>query len=97
MSPPRVESTITLGNLITIAVLVFGGGTAWATMRAENQATRDLIAVQERRIDDMTRGASDRELRIRSLELGAGRTDEKLVNILAGLSRIEEQLRAGQP
>lgn len=92
MSPPKIDPTVSLGNLLTIALLVFGGGTAWATMRAETQATANLIAIQAGRIDQIERSAADRELRIRSLELGAGRMDEKLLNILAALNRIEDRL-----
>lgn len=92
----RFERTVSLGNLVTILLLVFGGGAAWQTMKSDVAATRLLIASADSRISAFERGAQEREMRIRSLELGASRYDEKLLNILASLDRIEQRLGGDQ-
>lgn len=101
MTTPKIERTISIGTILTLLVLVFGGGNAWMRVQAKQEGLAHQIAALSERITGMDtefqRGAQDRELRIRALELGAGRVDEKLLNILAGIDRIEERLEGVVP
>ncbi len=85
MAPPRLDWTISLGNVITI----MGGVVAIVMAYA---ALDGAVAGLQERFAHYERGAQDREARIRALELGASRTDERLVNIMAALERIERRL-----
>ena len=50
------------------------------------------VDVLEGAIETMAQNSLDREARIRALELGASRTEERLITIQTGLSRIERLL-----
>lgn len=78
------------------AVMLIGIGVTWGVTTATSNAQ---MAAMDGRIAALERAGYDRETRLRSLELGASRQDEKLLGILAGitdlrmqLGRIEEQL-----
>jgi hypothetical protein len=95
MSPPVFENRISLTTLVAaanLALLLVGGGAAYATIRAELRIAHEADARLTLDIAALRNEAATRELRIRSLELGAGRTEEKLTSILAALTRIERQL-----
>lgn len=92
----RLDYSISLGTLATLAVMILGGGTAWGTMRADMGATRALIAVQAERITTVELAAAASEARIRALELSDGRKDERLNAILSTLGRIEQALGQGR-
>lgn len=95
MSPPTTESRISLTTILAalnLALALIGGGVAYATIQSE---LRVALASDVRTIAEITVIRTDgvaHKGRIRSLELGAGRTEEKLTNILASLARIERQL-----
>jgi hypothetical protein len=95
MSPLSFENRISLTTIVAalnLALALIGGGAAYATIRAE---LRVAHATDARIISEIAAIRSEgviQETRIRSLELGAGRTEEKLTNILASLVRIERQL-----
>ncbi|MES2845651.1 MAG: hypothetical protein V4747_11530 [Pseudomonadota bacterium] len=85
MTVPKFENTWTIGNILTLAAMVFGGFYALAILRADAASLRSNV-------DDLKLNMIQQEARVRSLEMGAGRTEEKLINILAGISRVERQL-----
>lgn len=85
MSGPERMNTISTGNLITIAVVI-------ATAAASFATTQTNLTSLEKQIVEIEQAAISREARIRALELGAGRVDEKLINILSVLARIETQI-----
>ncbi len=85
MTVPKFENTWTIGNILTLAAMVFGGFYALAILRADAASLRSNV-------DELKINLMQQEARVRSLEMGAGRTEEKLINILAGLSRIEQSL-----
>jgi hypothetical protein len=88
MTPPRYDNRFNLTTVVAaanLALLLVGGGMAYQKLSgALENNSRDIAGLQ---VD-----ASARDARIHSLELGAGRTDEKLTNILSILARIERQL-----
>jgi hypothetical protein len=95
VNAPTYENRFNLTTLVAaanLALLLVGGGSAYATVRAELKAAHetDLRVMSE--IATIRAEAANREARVRALELGAGRTEEKLNNIIEGLARIERQL-----
>jgi hypothetical protein len=101
MSPPTYENRISLTTIVAalnLALALIGGGAAYATIRAELQVAHATDARIVAEIAAIRSDATAQEGRIRSLELGAGRTEEKFSSILASLARIERQLegRAGR-
>ncbi|MGC4008860.1 MAG: hypothetical protein QM805_07715 [Pseudomonas sp.] len=82
--------------LVSLIGLVWWGGTTLTSLQAATMAltaalqdTRAVIA-QDRTV------STQMEVRIRALETQAGRTDEKLSNILSSVTRIERQLEDGK-
>lgn len=71
--------------LASLVGLVWWGGT---TLTELQTSTTALTAALEK---DRTT-AAQMEVRVRTLETQAGRTDEKLANILSAVTRIERQL-----
>ena len=90
-----LTSEISLGNLLSMGTVVVGISVGWATLRAEVTAMHTSDKRLEALIEQARADATQREARIRALELGAGRTEEKLISILATLNRIEQQLAEG--
>tara|TARA_R110000868_G_scaffold307378_2_gene568846 strand:- start:7536 stop:7832 length:297 start_codon:yes stop_codon:yes gene_type:complete len=86
----------TLLSAASLFVLIVGGGAAFQAVRSGLEEQQRTTARLEQLIAAQNVGATAREARISALELSAGRTDERLVSILAILSRIERQLE-GQP
>lgn len=50
------------------------------------------MAVQNGRLDRLELAGSDREARLRGLELGMARQDEKLLNILNGIKSLNDSI-----
>ncbi len=71
---PKVEARITLGNLITIGVLLVSVAVAWGTANAEINQVQGEIADHESRL---------RILESRVIE-GLSRIDQRLSNLEAG-------------
>lgn len=91
------------GFLFTIGTSAVAIGTVWGQGRAELAAlAASVIERLETKQEAINRlnievaaietAATAREARIRSLELGQGRTEERLIAIQAILARIEKQL-----
>lgn len=93
MNIPKFDNTWTFGNTLTLIVIVLGGVAAYtelhATMRAQGQA---LSQYRETVIETRS-SVMNNDSRIRALELGAGRIEERLVSINAALARIEASLK----
>jgi hypothetical protein len=97
MSPPTFENRFSLTTIVAalnLALALIGGGAAYATIRAELRVAHATDARIFSEIAAIRGEAVAQEGRIRLLELGAGRNEEKLTNILASLARIERQLEA---
>lgn len=79
----RFENVLNWGNIITLVFMGVGGLIAFSKVQAEVTYMRDALN-EMRREDDAT------EIRLRSLELGFGRIEERLIaiqNILQNASR----------
>ena len=70
----RFENVLNWGNIIVLAVMLLSGLTAFNKVQAEVQYLRDVVM-------ESRRGADATELRLRSLELGFGRIEERLIAI----------------
>jgi hypothetical protein len=95
MNAPVYENRFNLTTIVAavnLALLLVGGGAIYATIKADLRVAQDAAIRQNGEISDIRVSVASNEARIRALELGAGRTEEKLNNILEGLTRIERQL-----
>lgn len=83
-----MDMSFNLGNVLTIisGIIAF----VWQYSRMSSALER-----LEEHNEEIARGARDQELRVRALEIGATRTDEKLLSILAILQEIRSELRRG--
>lgn len=102
MTKPGFQWQISLGNVIQIALLLLGVGISWATFDARITNNTDAIkaardaseaAIKAARVET-ERITSDHEARLRVVETGLTRTDERLTSILSILSRIDARLEA---
>lgn len=91
MTRMRFENVLNWGNVLTLAVMGIGGMWAFSKVQAEVAYMREAV-VELRRENDQT------EIRLRTLELGFGRVDERLVSIQNDIQRLlrqQEQDRQG--
>ncbi len=70
----RFENVLNWGNVLTLIVMGVGGLIAFSKVQSEVTYMRDAL-IEMRREDDAT------EVRLRSLELGFGRIEERLIAI----------------
>ena len=92
MNIPDSPQIRTLLSAASLLVLIIGGGIAWGTMQsqlAEQGRTTERLEIL---INTQQASGQVRDGRITSLELGAGRVDERLINILTGINEIKRQL-----
>jgi hypothetical protein len=82
-SPMRWD--FSLGNLINLAAMGVAVAVAWGSMSERSDLTHKGI----KELESMQNAA---EARIRSLETGQVRSDERLASILQIVSRIETRL-----
>lgn len=82
---PKFENMLSWGNVITIGLLLVGGITAFSNMKTES-------AYMKAALDSMIADQRDYEVRLRALELGSGRVEEKLNAITLTLQRIDKVL-----
>lgn len=84
MTMMKFENVVNWGNIITLAVMGVGGLWAFSKVQAEVTYMREAV-VEMRRESDAT------EVRLRTLELGFGRVDERLVSIQNDIQRLLRQ------
>lgn len=78
--------------LVSLVGLVWWGATTLTQLQAATNAlTAALGEMRAMTAQDRTASAQ-MEVRVRTLETQAGRSDEKLANILSAVTRIERQL-----
>ena len=83
--PLEFDNKISLGHLITLAVLMFGGVVGYSNLLAQQAQTTLEVAV-------LTKMSNDRELRIRAVEIAqAGQTSD-LRTIQIGIAEIKAVL-----
>lgn len=78
---PRFENMWTIGNIITIISMVVAGLTAFIQVRADVQQLREIV--MELKADNAAE-----EVRLRSVELGFGRVEERLVSMQTLLQQL---------
>lgn len=108
MSAPKIDNTITTGNMLSICTILVAAGVAWGVVNSDvaalrrsldQQATRteQVAAAVDRAAAERTAQLSAQEARVRTLEAVAARDGARLDAILQSLARIEARLdRSGQ-
>lgn len=93
---PKFDYTWTIGNLLTLAILGFGGVGVYSQINQQINVQAEILRQTQEQVRqlkvELDRAETSNETRIRALELGAGRVEEKLISIGASLNRIEAKL-----
>ncbi len=92
MSGPKFTGQISVGNLIQIAILVFGLGVGWTTLQAADREHAQSITLNASQIKEIEQARQRALERLRALEQDNARDDERISLILQILARIEAQL-----
>jgi hypothetical protein len=82
---PSITPNISLGNLLNIFAMIVAVAIAWANINNVAQANSRDVMKNDQRINDV-------EVRVRTLENNQSRTDERLINIIEMLNRIDGRL-----
>ena len=82
---PSITPNISLGNLLNILAMIVAVAIAWANINNVAQANSRDVMKNDQRINDV-------EVRVRTLENNQSRTDERLINIIEMLNRIDGRL-----
>ncbi len=102
---PKLEfdPKISLGNIVTIAVVLIGAVTAWNTVVNRQTQLTEKVAVIEASITARTANRDQQmaahEARIRAVEIAQAAQSSDLRPIQSGINRIEAQLEklSGKP
>lgn len=80
------------GNIITLVVLGGGGLLAMGELRSEVRNTQENVnSIRQSQIElrqELLQEQQDSDTRVRALELGFGRIEERLVSIQANLQQL---------
>ena len=90
------DPKISLGNIITVLVVLIGAVTAWNTVVSEQAKLAEKLAMVETtitaRVAIRDQQMAGHEARIRAVEIAQASQSSDLRNIQIGISRIEAQL-----
>ena len=93
---PKIDSRISLGNILTFAGLVVAVAVGWGVMRERGETTREnmteLRETLRQEVSTRREGQGALEARIRALESSQARADERFNSVLQVLGRIEARL-----
>lgn len=96
MPMPRIDQTISLGNILNLGALVVAVAVAWGVMTERGESTRKSIDTLDqslmREADARRRAEAAIEARVRTLEAAQARADERFNSVLQVLGRIEARL-----
>ena len=95
--PPRVESRITTGNLITMGSIIAVGLVAWGTLTADFKALAQRVETNDKRAEktgDTLKAVEGSIIRIETEQQAVRREAERLGR---QLDRIEQLIRNGSP
>ena len=82
MSGLQFDNKISLGHIISIGLIIFGGITAYADLRGmQNQLAAEVA--------NMSRAAENREARVRAVEIAQASQTSDLRSIQVGISEIK--------
>ena len=93
MSGPRVDPTVSLGNILVVLTLIVGGVVAWTVSR--ERGVYNATAISEVRAD-----SRDLEARVRVLENTISAQTGQLTTIITSQSELRadvKRLLEGQP
>lgn len=85
MSGLQFDNKISLGHIISIALIIFGGVTAYADLRS----SQTQLATE---VSNILRAAENREGRVRSVEIAQASQNSDLRAIQIGISEIKAAL-----
>ena len=85
MSGLQFDNKISLGHIISIALIIFGGVTAYADLRS----SQTQLATE---VSNIARAAENREGRVRSVEIAQASQNSDLRAIQIGISEIKAAL-----
>jgi hypothetical protein len=93
---PRIDPTISAGNLLSIATIIVAVGIAWGQLRSEQVYQQDQIN-DMKRAREIRIAATDQHFQtldaaVAALSIQTARTDTSLGDIRAGIARIEAKL-----
>jgi hypothetical protein len=81
----QFDNKISLGHIISIALIIFGGVTAYADLRS----SQTQLATE---VSNIARAAENREGRVRSVEIAQASQTSDLRSIQVGISEIKSTL-----
>jgi hypothetical protein len=81
----QFDNKISLGHIISIALIIFGGVTAYADLRS----SQTQLATE---VSNIARAAENREGRVRSVEIAQASQTSDLRSIQVGISEIKAAL-----
>ena len=91
-----IEKRFSIGNLVTIGVLVVTAAGAWYSTSGQVVANKEAVSALAASIrsesEARSKADSALEVRVRPLELQAARSDERFNSVLQVLGRIEARL-----
>lgn len=77
----KFENVLNWGQVLTLVVMGAGGLFAFAKLQAESEYMRTAV-------EEMRRENDTYDIRLRALELGFGRVEERLVSIQQDLQQL---------
>lgn len=85
MTAPRFENVLSIGNILQIIVILVAMAIAWGDAKSDIDALKASQAA-------LAEASTQREIRLRSMEISASRADERIENVL----RSMDELKAAQ-
>lgn len=89
---PRFENTWTFGNTLTIVAMALGGISVYADTAAQIRVLTQSLTQYREDVVELRSVVAQNDARIRALELGVSRIEEKLLSINVTLQRVENAL-----
>lgn len=80
----RFDNVFNWGNIISLVVICVGGLWTLSELKSELQYTQQVV-------EDMQTDQEATEVRLRALELGFGRIEERLVSIQGSIQQLVTQ------
>lgn len=89
---PRFENTWTFGNTLTLVAMAIGGFMVYSDMASQVRVLNQIVVEYRGNVTELRTAVAQNDARIRALELGVSRIEEKLVSINAAIQRVETAL-----
>ena len=96
MTTPKIDNRISLGNILTIAGLIFAAAVAWGVMSERADQTKghmeELRQTLRQEVSTRREAQGALESRVRTVESNLARAEERNNAVLQVLGRIEARL-----